>query len=156
MAYLSCPSVIINAPVEIVWTILMCPEKSTDVFDLRIVSLEPPGPAVVGQIISGETGPRVWHLTIKLRFVKIDAVRCCLGLDVQLPFGITVREQLSCTRLGPDQCRVTYNCDFDFPAGWRGALIRFFLRNRFDAGPADSLSRLQRAAERQFGSSAGY
>ena len=59
MAYLSCPSVIINAPVEIVWTILMCPEKSTDVFDLRIVLLEPPGPAVVGQIISGETGPRV-------------------------------------------------------------------------------------------------
>ena len=78
MAYLSCPSVIINAPVEIVWTILMCPEKSTDVFDLRIVSLEPPGPAVVGQIISGETGPRVWHLTIKLRFVKIDAVKARL------------------------------------------------------------------------------
>jgi hypothetical protein len=154
MAYLSCPSVIVNAPVEIVWTILVSPEKWSDVFDLRIVSVEPPGPAVVGQVISGETGPRVWHLTIKLRFVKIDAVKCCLGLDVQLPFDITVREQLSCTGFGPDQCRVTYNCDFDFPAGWRGALIRFFLRNRFDSGPADSLSRLQRAAERQFGLSA--
>jgi hypothetical protein len=132
----------------------MCPGKWSNVFDVRILSVEPPGRAVVGQIISGETGP--WHLTIKLRFVKIDAVKCCLGLDVQLPFGLTVREQLSCTRLGPDQCRVTYNCDFDFPAGWRGALIRFFLHNRFEAGPVDSLSRLQRAAERQFGSSAVY
>jgi hypothetical protein len=74
-------------------------------------------------------------------------VRYELVLDVQLPFGMTVREELSCAPLGQNQCRVTYNCQFDASTGWRGVVGRFLLRNGLESGPADSLSRLQRAAE---------
>jgi hypothetical protein len=34
---------------------------------------------------------------------------------VNLPFGLTVHEDLSCTPLNADHCRATYHCDFDFP-----------------------------------------
>jgi hypothetical protein len=71
-----------------------------------------------------------------------------LGLDVRFPFGITVREDLTCVPLGQEQCRVNYKCGFGFPAGWRGSVVHFLVRRRLDAGPADSLARLQREAER--------
>ena len=147
MAYASCPTSIIDAPVEIVWTLLTRPGGWGDFYDVRIASIEPTGPAVVGQTVIAESGPRLLHLKLEFRFIKIDAVNYNVGLDVRLPFGITVREDLSCVPLGQDKCRVNYRCDFGFPSGWRGAVARFLTRRELDSGPVDSLSRLQRAAE---------
>jgi hypothetical protein len=65
-------------------------------------------------------GPRPLQTALEFRFSKIDAANFELGLDVKLPFGISVREDLSCVSSGPDQCRVGYYCGFGFPAGWRG------------------------------------
>jgi hypothetical protein len=69
-----------------------------------------------------------------------------------LPFGLAVHENLSCAPLNEIHCRVDYRCDFDFPRGWRGTLMRVLMNRRLDAGPSDSLSRLKRAAERSFAS----
>jgi Polyketide cyclase / dehydrase and lipid transport len=154
MAYASCPTSIVKAPVEIVWRLLARPEDWGNFYDVRIVSFAPAGPAVVGQTVFAESGPRLLHLRLKFQFTKIDAVNYELGLDVRLPFGITVREDLSCVPLGPDQCRVNYHCDFGLPTGWRGAVARFLMRREFASGPVDSLSRLRRAAERCYASSA--
>jgi hypothetical protein len=150
MAYSSCPTSIVNAPVEIIWALLTRPEEWGDFYDVRVKSVQPAGPAVVGQTIFAESGPRLLHLTLEFRFTKIDAVNHELGLDVRLPFGITVRENLSCAPIGQNQCRVNYHCGFDFPAGWRGRFARFLMRREFDSGPIDSLSRLQQAAERHY------
>ena len=150
MAYASCPTSIVDAPVEIVWTLLMHPERWGDFYDVRVASVEPPGPAVVGQTVFAQSGPRFLRLKLQFRFTRIDTANHELGLDVQLPFGINVREDLSCVSLGPDQCRVNYHCDFDFPAGWGGAIARSLMRRELDAGPVDSLSRLRRAAERSY------
>ena len=87
-----CPTTIVNAPVEIVWTLLTRPEGWGDFYDVRIAAIEPPVPAVVGQTVFAESGPWLLHLKLKFRFTKIDAVNYKLGLDVRLPFGITVRE----------------------------------------------------------------
>jgi hypothetical protein len=67
-----------------------------------------------------------------------------------LPFGIGVREDMSCRVVSATQCRVSYRCDFHMPAGWRGILVHLLLRRQLDAGPADSLARLARAAELEF------
>jgi hypothetical protein len=99
---------------------------------VRIAAIEPPGPAVVGQTVFAESGPWPLHLKLKFRFTKIDAVNYKLGLDVRLPFGITVREVLSCVPLGQDQCRVNYHYDFGFPSGWRGAVARFLVRRELE------------------------
>ena len=45
-------------------------------------------------------------------------------------------------------CRVNYNCDFTLPTGLRGAILGRVFGRSFDTGPADSLSRLKREAER--------
>ena len=74
MAYTTCPTSVVNAPVEIIWTLLTRPEGWGEFYDMRVASVEPPGPAVVGQTGLAETGPRLLHPKLKLRFVKIE--RC--------------------------------------------------------------------------------
>ena len=154
IAYSSCPTSIVNAPVEIVWGLLTHPERWGDFYDVRVTSVEPTGPAAVGQIIFAESGPRLLHLALEFRLTKIDAVNYELGLDVKLPFGVTVCEELNCVRIGQDQCRVNYHCGFGFPAGWGGTVARFLTRRELNSGPVDSLSRLRRAAEERYGASA--
>jgi hypothetical protein len=151
--YLSCPTSILDAPVELVWQLLTHPEKWGDFYDMRITAVDPAGPAVVGQTIFAESGPKFLHLKIQLRFTEIDALNYKLGLDARFPLGVTVREDLICVALGQKQCRVSHNCGFGFPRGWRGAVAHFFMRRDLDTGPADSLNRLQREAERLNGQS---
>src|SRR6202048_90420 len=107
---------------------------------------DPPGPAIVGQKISGETGLRILHLKLTFRMIEINLDYHRLRLDVNLPFGITVHEDLSCTPLDDTYCRA--DCpNFDFPRGWRGSLLRFLMKRELNTGPIVSQSRLKRAAE---------
>ena len=78
-----------------------------------------------------------------------------LGIDGQIPFGIKVREDMKLIRVDDVRCRVNYNCDFTLPPGLRGAILRRVLGRGFDSGPADSLSRLKREAERSLQAVAG-
>jgi Polyketide cyclase / dehydrase and lipid transport len=150
MPYISCPTGLVNAPLDAVWNLLTDPAGWTAFFDIRVTRVFPPGPAVVGQRIWGESGPRILHLVVTLEYTEIDVARRTLGLNIQLPLGITVRETLSCSVVGDTQCRVNYHCDFRLPTGWRRAIARMILWRGLEAGPADSLSRLTRAAELQF------
>jgi hypothetical protein len=146
----SCPTAVVNAPADVVWGLLTEPAGWGDFFDIRITGVTPAGPAVVGQRIYGESGPRLLHLKLAFEYVVIDADHFRLVLGVLLPFGIGVREDLNCVPLHWDQCRVNYRCDFGFPEGWRGAVARLVMRRELNAGPIDSLSRLKRAAEQRF------
>ena len=155
MTYASCPTAVVDAPVGVVWMLLTEPAGWGNFFDVRITGVEPPGAAAVGQVFYGESGPRFLRLRLKFVYTEIDAVHFRLGLDVQLPFGIAVREVLDCVPLGDSQCRVNYHCNFSVPGGWRGAIVRLVMRRKLDAGPIDSILRLKRAAERLYGDSLG-
>ena len=155
MKYVSCPTGVVNAPVETVWTLLTHPEGWGDFYNVRITAADPAGPAVVGQTVFAQSGPEFLHLTLRFRFTEIDALNYKLGFDARFPFGVTVREDMSCIPLGQQQCRVNYHCGFGFPTGWRGAVLHFLMRRRLDSGPADSLARLQREAERLYAESPG-
>jgi hypothetical protein len=146
--YATCPTRIISAPAEIVWRLLTRPEAWGEFYDVRVLSVEPPGPATAGQTILAESGPRLLRLKLLFRLAKVDRASYELAFDALFPFGLTVREDLNCVPLGPVQCRVNYRCNFSFPKGWRGAIMRLLIRREFDSGPIDSLSRLQMAAER--------
>lgn len=150
MPYTSCPTAVINAPVDVVWALLSAPAGWGSVFDIRVGLVDPPGPAVAGQVVRGETGPRILHLKLTFRMVEIDPAHYRLRMDVNLPFGLNVQEDLRCAPLDPLHCRVNYRCNFEFPRSWRGTLMRVLLNRRLDAGPEDSLSRLKRAAEQRF------
>jgi hypothetical protein len=150
LPYASCPSAVVDAPVDIVWALLVAPAGWESVFDMRVVSVDPPGPAAGGQEVRGETGPEILHLKLTFRMMETDPDRYRLRFCVNLPFGLIVHEDMRCTPLDDTHCRVSYNCNFHFPPSWRGTLLRLLLKRRLDSGPEDSLSRLKRAAERRF------
>ncbi len=148
LTYSSCPTAVVDAPVHIVWALLTEPTGWGDVFDVRITRAIPDGNAVVGQKVYAESGPTFLHLKVEFQFAEVDPERYQLGLAVRLPFGLAVRENLVCVPLGANQCRVSYRCDFSFPAGWRGPIVSLLMYRTRDTGPIESLSNLKRAAER--------
>lgn len=154
MTHISCPTGIVNAPVELVWELLTHAERWGDFWDVRVTTVEPPGPAVVGQTVFAESGPKFLRLKLQFRFSEIDALKYKLGLDARFPLGINVREDLTCVPMSRTQCRVNYNCGFSFPTGWCGWTLHFLLRRGLNTGPADSLSRLKSEAERLHAASA--
>jgi hypothetical protein len=145
--YASCPTEVVNSPIEVVWNLLTNPAGWGGFFDLRVLGVEPAGQAQVGQRVRAETGPRSLHLKVGFKFTEIDAERHRLGFDVELPFGIKVREEMDCALVSAGSCRVNYHCNFEFPSGIRGRALRLLVRRGLDSGPRDSLQRLKRAAE---------
>jgi hypothetical protein len=143
----SCPTEVVEAPIEVVWDLLRHPEGWGDFYDIRILSVEPPGRAVAGQRIAAETGPSFLHLKVSLEFVSIDEANHRIGIRVRLPFGLSVFEDMDCSRISADKCRVNYHCNFSFPDGWRGKVLRLLVWRGLQDGPADSLLRLKNAAE---------
>jgi hypothetical protein len=144
----TCPTDVVEAPIDTVWRLLTEPAGWGGFFDVRIARIDPPGPAQVGQRILAESGPRWLHLRVCFEFTHIDAERHLLGLSIAFPLGVTVREDLTASAISDGRCRVTYGCDFGFAQGWRGWLARLLLAREVKVGPADSLARLKAAAER--------
>jgi hypothetical protein len=143
-----CPTDVVEAPVGVVWRLLMDPAGWGGVFDVRIIRVDPPGPARVGQQVHAESGPKLLRLGVGFEFTRIDETQHRLGMEVRFPFRVTVTEDMNCAPLGDDRCRVTYGCDFGFAPGWRGSITRALLSRRMRRGPAASLARLKAAAER--------
>jgi hypothetical protein len=105
---------------------------------------------VEGQRLIGETGPRWLPMSVSFEYTLIDEMNHKLEFDGRLPLGLTVHESLDCVPIADDRCRVNYHCNFGLPAGWKGALLRRLLGRGFESGPADSLQRLKREAERLY------
>jgi hypothetical protein len=150
MPFAACPSEIVDAPIELVWNLLTEPADWGEFYDVRNIVVVPVGPAKVGQRVQGVTGPLGLRLPVIFEFLKIDANEHRLVMEVHLPFGIEVHEDLDVRGIDAERCRVNYHCNFDFSKGWRGALTRLILRRELDRGPADSLARLKSAAERRY------
>jgi hypothetical protein len=146
-SFSACPTEIVEAPIEVVWTLLTNFASWGSFYDVRVIDVDPPGPAIVRQKMTGESGPRWLHLGVSFEFISIDEARHRLEIAVRLPLGLAVHENLDCVPLSADRCRVNYHCNFAFPGGWRGVLFRFVLRSELTRGPADSIGRLKRAAE---------
>ena len=81
MTHTSCPTAVVNAPIEVVWSLLNNTAGWGEFFDLRMTAVIPPGPAAVGQILEADTGP----------------------------LGLRIRDDMRCRALDTASCRVTYN-----------------------------------------------
>lgn len=149
MSLSSCPTDQVDAPLETVWGLLTDPSQWPSFYDLRVARIEPPGPARPGQRVVGESGPRWLHLGVTVTYRAIDVSRHRVELEVRMPLGITVKEELDCLPVSERQCRVNYHCHFELPSGWRGGLLKVILWRELRAGPADSLRRLKEAAEQR-------
>ena len=148
--FFTCPTEVVKAPIEVVWNLITHFQRWADVFDLRVISVEPPGEAVVGQRMHAEGGPRFMHLKMFMEFKRIDETRHKLEIDGQLPLGFLVHEDMDMAPLGPDRCRVNYRCHFTIPDGWRGFIFRRILGRELTRSPQESIERLKRAAEAEW------
>jgi hypothetical protein len=90
---------------------------------MRVTSVDPPRPTVVGQTVRGETGLRIFHLKLAFRTIEIDADQHRLRMDVDLPFAL-VQKDLRGTPLDDAYSRVAYRCGVGFPKGWQGTLMK--------------------------------
>ena len=109
MTHTSCPTAIVTAPIECVWSLLTNPAGWGAFFDLRVTAVIPPGPAAVGQILKADTGPRFFPFKLRFEIVDIDATLHDLRIDGTLPLGLRIREVMQCRPLDTASCRVTYN-----------------------------------------------
>lgn len=139
---------IVHAPIDVVWSLLLNTAGWGAFYDVRVLSVEPRGLARPGQRLIGNPGPRYLPFRLVFDFTEVDTANHTLGFDGRLPFGIRVCEQMTVAPLDAAHCRVNYNCNFTLPTGLRGRILGLLLRREFDTGPADSLSRLKREAER--------
>jgi hypothetical protein len=150
--YTACPTGIVEAPVGVVWKLLTNLSGWGSIFDFRVTSVEPPGPAVKGQRMLAEKGPRWLHMGGSFEYTLIDEAHYKFEMDVRLGaplVRLTVHEAMDCVPLEEGRCRVNYHCHFGFPGGWRGRLTRILLSRGLKTSPADSLLRLKRAAEQE-------
>jgi len=136
-----CSTEVLFAPAERIWHLLTDPRKLAQWTGTTLVE----GPA--RQMSAGDhLALRAGGLRITFDVLDMHPPRE-LTLDSRLPFGVTNHEQIQIARIDAHSSRVTYNCHFIFPPGWRGQLIETALGRRFATGPARSLGRLKRAAE---------
>jgi hypothetical protein len=145
--FLACPTQVVEAPVDVVWNLVTNFERWGDFYDCRVITIEPLGPAAVGQRMIGEAGPRFLHMKALFEFKRIDESKHEVEIDGQLPLGLVVHEDMDMIPITPSRCRVNYHCNFAIPNGWRGFLFRRILAKEMTRSPQDSIDRLKRAAE---------
>src|SRR5580765_1918487 len=136
-----CSTEVLLAPAERIWHLLTDPRKLTQWTGTTLVE-GPARPMSAGDHLALRAG----GLRITFEVLDMRPPRE-LTLDSRLPFGVANHERIQIAPIDAHSTRVTSNCHFIFPPGWRGHLVETVLGRRFATGPARSLRRLKRAAE---------
>ncbi|HLZ10743.1 MAG TPA: SRPBCC family protein [Chloroflexota bacterium] len=108
MGVATCPTDVVNTPVERVWALLKDPLRYGEWTDLREIEAEPPGAVTPGQVIRGIT--REVGLTFKatLTILAVDADVHQIEYRSDLPLGIVGRNRIVGVALDPTRCRVSF------------------------------------------------
>jgi uncharacterized protein YndB with AHSA1/START domain len=105
----TCPTNLVNAPVERVWALLENPLRYAEWWDARTIQAEPPSPAHPGQVIRGgirAAGLTFYLLTVIVR--AVDADKHQIEFQSNFPLGIIGHNRIACVALDPTRCRVSY------------------------------------------------
>lgn len=108
MSLTVCPAAIVAAPVEVVWELLVQPVHYSQWADAHVESIEPEGPATVGQTIhltSKQLG-RAWRILFKIE--EVNPEKHQIGLHVSLPLGMQMKPHISCAPIDATTCRIQY------------------------------------------------
>lgn len=103
-----CPTAMVAAPDETVWSVLNDPSSYDEWWDARTERIEPPGPATPGQTVYATAHGlgRSWPVTT--RVLAVDPTRHAIDLVTTLPFGIVGRNHIDCVAIDAASCRVTF------------------------------------------------
>jgi len=90
-----CPMDQAQAPVEVVWELLMHPAGYGGFWEIMVERVEPEGPAAVGQRFYAWTKCR--RLRIEGEILEVDEVRHAIRFLTTFPFGLIGDNQITCT-----------------------------------------------------------
>jgi uncharacterized protein YndB with AHSA1/START domain len=107
MGVTTCPTDVVDAPVERVWALLDDPLRYAEWTDLREIRAEPPGAAHTGQVVRGVT--REVGLTFSATFtvLAVDADKHQIAYQSYLPLGVVGHNRIVAVALTPNRCRVS-------------------------------------------------
>ena len=101
-----CPADRVQAPVEVVWELLMHPAGYGGFWAMTVERVEPEGPAAVGQRFFAWTLCR--RLRINGEILEVDAVRHAIRFQTTLPFGLVGDNRIACSPIDAGSCTLRY------------------------------------------------
>jgi hypothetical protein len=108
MAVNVCPADRVQAPVELVWELLMHPAGYGRFLDLTVDRVEPQGPAAAGQRFAGWTRALCRRWRIEGEVVEVDAERHQIRYGMSLPLGIVGDNRIVCTPIDARSCTLRF------------------------------------------------
>jgi hypothetical protein len=106
MAVSVCPADRVQAPVEVVWELLMHPAGYGDFWEMTVERVEPEGPATVGQRFFASL---LWRrLRIEGVILEVDAVRHAIRFRSTMPGGMVGDNRIACTPIDAGSCLLSY------------------------------------------------
>lgn len=104
-----CPADRVQAPVELVWELLMRPSGYGHFWDLTVDRVEPDGPAAVGQKFAGWTRAFLFHRwPIDGEVLEVDAKRHQIRFRTSLPLGVVADNRIVCTPIDDRSCTLQF------------------------------------------------
>jgi len=138
---------VMEAPVGVIWNLIVIPSGWADFHPLRIRSANPSGHMVSGQKVMCQMRFCFLPVYFEVECTGVDEDRRMLALTVHLPAGILLKEEIECSSLDQDRCMVKSHSDFIYPAGWRGSLSAVFFRQRLKTSYGEWLGMLKDRAK---------
>ena len=108
MAVNVCPADRVQAPVELVWELLMHPAGNGRFLDLTVERVEPEGPATAGQRFAGWTRALCRRWRIEGEALEVDAPRHQIRFRMSLPLGIVGDNRIVCTPIDTRSCTLRF------------------------------------------------
>ena len=107
MAVNVCPSDRVQAPVEIVWDLLMHPAGYGGFWQVTVDRVEPEWPAAVGQRFFASMLCR--RLRIDGEILEVDAARHSIRFHTTMPFGLIGDNRIACSPIDASSCMLRYS-----------------------------------------------
>jgi ligand-binding SRPBCC domain-containing protein len=108
MSLATCPTAVVDAPIERVWNMLSQPSMYDQWWNAHTHTIAPEGTAHAGQLIHARTIEfgKTWDVRIVVE--RVDELRHTLDLTTRGPLGITVRNHIVCTPMDDSRTRVSF------------------------------------------------
>ena len=103
-----CPTDRVQAPVDVVWELLMHPAGYGRFFDMAVDRIEPAGPAAAGQRFSGWTRALCRRWRIDGEVLEVDGQRRTIRFRTSLPLGAVGDNRIVCTPIDARSCTLRF------------------------------------------------
>lgn len=109
MGLVVCPMGQVAAPADVVWGLVQ-PAHWNAWIDGRVEVIDPPGPAMPGQVVrvSSRALARRWYVTFRVLDVSTDGASRHLEVQPTFPLGISAHERLTITALDSATSHLQY------------------------------------------------